>query len=297
MARPRRSAVQKYHDRVAGRYDESYDDEFWQWHDGLTWDYLKPFLPRDMSAPVLDLGCGTGKWGAKLVKSGYRVTFVDISAPMLDQARRKIAEMGTEARAEFVHADLCNLSALPRTAFSLAVAFGDPIGCSTSPPQAMKEIHKLLDDRGVLVATFDNRLAALEFYLDKGDPSVLKRFLRDGRTHWLTKGHDERFPIHTYGPRELCHLVESTGFALIEMVGKTVLPMRGHRELLADAAARREWAAIEKSLAREAAALARASHLQIACRVARKGGVEATPHQSTAPPSPSLGIMDDRSPP
>jgi hypothetical protein len=177
--------------------------------------------------------------------------------------------MGAEGRASFIHADLCDLSALPAGEFSLAVAFGDPIGCSSSPPLAMKEIRKRLRDDGVLVATFDNRLSAIDFYMDKGDPDTLKRFLRDGKTHWLTKGHDERFPIHTYGPKELCHLIESTGFELVEMVGKTVLPMRAHRELLAETASRREWAAIEKTLARDPAALARASHLQVACCVTR----------------------------
>ena len=60
MARNRRNANQKYHDRVAP-VARDYDDAYWQWHDTLTWEHLKRFLPTDLSVPVIDLGCGSGK--------------------------------------------------------------------------------------------------------------------------------------------------------------------------------------------------------------------------------------------
>lgn len=266
MSRSRRPAVQKYHDRVAGRYDASYEDEFWQWHDALTWDYIKPYLPRDQSSIILDLGCGTGKWAAKLIKSGFRVVCVDISAKMLDQARLKIDQMGQMHRASFLHADLCDLSQLPEGGAALAVALGDPIGCTESPPKAMKQIRRALADSGILVATFDNTYSAIEFYLERGQPAELSDFLRTGRTHWLTKDAGERFDISTFTPEELRRLVETTGFEMLSLVGKTILPMRHHRELLADPEQRRAWMKIEKSLSAEPDALPRASHLQVACR-------------------------------
>ncbi len=266
MARRRKQAVQRYHDRVASRYDHSYDDAFWQWHDALTWDYLKPHLPRDLSAEVVDLGCGTGKWAAKLIQSGYRVTCVDISAKMLDEARRKIESGAGAGRASFVHADLLDLSKLPEGHFALAVAMGDPIGCTESPVKAMKQIRRILRPDGVLSATFDNKLAAIEFFLEQGDGEGLARFLRNGRTHWLTDSPDEQFEIATFSPGEVVRLVESAGFELIEMVGKTVLPMRHYRHLLETPEARRRWAKIEKELCRNRDAIARATHLQVACR-------------------------------
>ncbi len=258
--------MQKYHDRVAGRYDHSYDDAFWQWHDLLTWDYLKPFLPRNANARVLDLGCGTGKWGAKLAKSGYDVTFLDISPKMLNQARRKMEEHGGTAAASFVQADLCDMSELPAATFDLAVAFGDPIGCASSPAKAMKQIRRLLTGGAPLVATFDNRFAAIDFYLEAGDPAALERFLRNGKTHWLTRDVDEQFDIMTFAPTDIEKLAGETGFAVLDMVGKTVLPMRKHRGLLDSSQARRTWAKIERKHCRDAAALGRASHLQVAFR-------------------------------
>lgn len=270
MSRTRRSAVQRYHDRVAPRYDDSYDDDFWKWHDELTWAYLKPFLPADLRGAVLDLGCGTGKWGAKLAKTGYAVTSVDISNRMLDRARMNVESEAGTVKSEFVQADLCDLSALPKQHFAMAVAMGDPIGCVRSPAAAMKQIRRVLTDEGVLVATFDNRLAALEFYLQDGDARAMGRFLRDGRTHWFTNDPEEQFPIVTFTPDGVRDLVESSGFEVLEMVGKTVLPMRHHRHLLSASRDRRTWAAIERKLSRNPHAMGRASHIQVACRVQPK---------------------------
>jgi len=267
MRRSRRSAVQKYHDRVAPSYDDSYIDAFWQWHDALTWDYLKSFLPRDLSAHVIDLGCGTGTWGAKLANSGFRVTSVDVSGRMIDRARKKIErEAGADSN-EFIRADLSDLSVLPAGRFALAVAMGEPIGCTPSPGQTLRQIRRILTGDGILVATFDNRLAAIDFYLGQGDPRALAHFLRDGKTHWLTKDEQERFPIVTYAPGQLRALVEAAGFAVLDLVGKTVLPMRHHRQLLATGGERRNWARVEKTLCRDPAAMGRAAHLQVACRV------------------------------
>ncbi len=267
MPRTRPSSVQRYHDRVAPRYDHSYEDAFWQWHDALTWDYLKPYLPRDLSAEVVDLGCGTGTWAARLLKSGYTVTCVDISRRMLDQARGKIERQACSDRARFIQADLADLSTLPQRHYSLALALGDPVGFTDSPRRALVQIRRILKSDGVLVATLDNRLAGIDYFLDRSDPRALARFLRDGRTRWLTDRPEDRFPIVTFGPSDAARLVTSAGFHLLEMVGKTVLPMRKHRELLETSEARRRWARIEKRLCRDPHAMGRATHLQMACRV------------------------------
>lgn len=280
MKRASRSSVRKYHDRVAGRYDDSYDDAYWQWHDTLTWDHLKAFLPTDLSQDVVDLGCGTGKWGAKLLASGFRVTFVDISPQMLDAARLKPASPTQTARATFIQADLIDLSALPHGRFALATAFGEPIGCTESPAQAMRQIADILRPGGVLVATFDNRFACLEHYLENADVDALERFVVQGRTHWLTADPSERFEIWTHGPEDVRRLVEGAGLELVDLVGKTVLPMRRYRSLLDDPRTARRLIALEKKLWRDPAALGRAAHLQA---VARKPVVEPTNAGTPAP--------------
>ncbi|MDM8007673.1 MAG: class I SAM-dependent methyltransferase [Phycisphaerae bacterium] len=266
MARRRRSGNQRYHDRVAGRYESIYDDAYWQWHDTLTWEHLKRLIPADLSSPVADLGCGSGKWGRRLLKSGYRVTFVDLSAKMLDEARRQVEEMGVADKAEFIQADLADLSALPEGHFGLAMAMGEPIGLTESPQHAMRQITRCLASGGVLVATLDNRVPCVDYYLEKGDREGLERFVRSGRTHWLTRDPSEQFEIHTFEPKGVERLVAEAGLTMLDMIGKTVLPMRHHRELIEDATERRRWVKIEQRLAGDPANFGRCAHLQFAAR-------------------------------
>jgi len=266
MPRHRRNANQRYHDRVAGRYEAIYDDAYWQWHDAVTWDHLKRFLPPDLRSPVVDLGCGSGKWGRRLLKSGYPVTFVDLSAKMVDEARRQVEESGDASRAAFLQADVVDLTALPGDQFGLTVAMGEPIGLCSDPGRAVREVARILAPGGMLVATVDNRVACIDFYLQQGDAAELERFLRTGRTHWLTRDAAERFEIHTFEPEGLRRLLGSAGLEVVDLIGKTVLPMRQYRGRLEDAAVRRRWAEIEKGLHRDSANLGRCAHLQVAAR-------------------------------
>src|SRR5436305_8014950 len=130
--RPPRDASRRYHDRVARQYDAIYDDPYWEFHDELTWRAIKPHLPRESHAPCADLGCGTGKWGLKLLKSGFAVTFVDHAAAMIEHTREKLKAIGPKAkRATLIVADIVQMPQVPSDAFQLVLAMGDPLSiCS-----------------------------------------------------------------------------------------------------------------------------------------------------------------------
>ena len=64
--KPRRfsnDASRRYHDRVARQYDSIYDDTYWEFHDRLTWQAIKPHLPGDAAASVAIWGAGRGSGG------------------------------------------------------------------------------------------------------------------------------------------------------------------------------------------------------------------------------------------
>jgi SAM-dependent methyltransferase len=258
--------VQKYHDRVAGRYDSIYDDAYWRWHDMVTWEHIKRFLPRDLGLPVADLGCGTGKWGLKLLKSGFRVTFVDISIKMLEQARRKVEETGGSTKADFLQVDLSDPSPLPADHFALMLGMGDPLSCVPSLAASLVGIAKSLAPGGVLVATLDHMPAAIDFFMQNGDVEGLAQFVRSGKTHWLTNDEGERFQTIQYTVEDVQTAVRKAGLELIDLIGKTVLPMREHRHLLEDPETARRLVKIEAELHRSTSMLGRCSHVQFAAK-------------------------------
>src|SRR5437763_12526859 len=187
-------ASRRYHDRVARQYDAIYDDPYWHFHDELTWRAIKPHLPREAIAHCCDLGCGTGKWGLKLLKSGFATTFVDHAAAMIEQARRKAEEMGPgkAKRATLVVADIIDLAPLPLETFSLTLAMGDPLSICTDPLRAAREMHRVTRPGGMVIASADNKLAAIDHFIERGNLDALEEFIHTSRTQWLTADERER---------------------------------------------------------------------------------------------------------
>jgi ubiquinone/menaquinone biosynthesis C-methylase UbiE len=255
-----------YHDRVARRYDEIYKGPRWERFFEISWSGIKPYIPSDLRAPIVDLGCGTGRYGIRLAKSGYTVTLSDLSRGMLEICRQKAAALGIEERVDFVKADVMDLSALPRNHYALAIAQGDPLSFTENAARALKEIWKILRPGGVLSASLDQTLAAIDHYAEKSDLDGLERLLKTGEMEWLANDEKERFPVHTFTAERLRALFENAGFEVLDLFGKTVLPFKKMEALFEDDAAAERIMALEKKYCRVLSAMGRASHLQIAVR-------------------------------
>ena len=257
----------RYHDRVARQYDSIYEDPYWEFHDELTWRQIKPHLPRDAGSACADLGCGTGKWGLKLLKSGFAVTFVDHSGSMIEQARHKVEAMGPRARrATLLAADIIDLPMIEKQSMSLTLAMGDPLSICTDAQAAVREMFRITRRGGVVIATVDNKLAALPHYIEKGSLDALEAFVQNSRTQWLTADERERFELTTFTPLSVRKLFESVGFEVAGIIGKPVVNVRQNKLLLEAPDAVERLLRIEAELSRDPAAAACAGHLQITAR-------------------------------
>jgi ubiquinone/menaquinone biosynthesis C-methylase UbiE len=256
----------RYHDRVARQYDAIYDDPYWHFHDELTWRSIKPHLPRDTAASCCDLGCGTGKWGLKLLKSGFATTFVDHSSKMIGQVREKLESNPRAKKATTVVADIIDMPMLAADQFSLIVAMGDPLSICTDPLRAAREMHRISKSGGIVIATADNKLAALDHFVERGNLDALEEFVHTGRTQWLTADEREQFELTTFTPTTLRKLFEKSGFDVLAVEGKTIVPVRDNKHLFTHDRAVERLLKLEEDLSKDPAAAARAGHLQIIAR-------------------------------
>ncbi|MBC7783205.1 MAG: class I SAM-dependent methyltransferase [Burkholderiales bacterium] len=262
-----RNPSERYHNRVARQYDNIYDDPYWEFHDELTWRSVKPHVPRDATARCADLGCGTGKWGLKLLKSGYATTFLDHSPVMIEQTRAKVEAMGPRAKkATLVVGDIIDMPQLESGAFGMVLAMGDPLSICSDPPAAAREFARITAPGGIIIATADNKLAAIDYYIDRGNLDALEEFIRSGKTNWLTQDTREQFELTTFTVQSLTRLFEQVGFEVVDVIGKSIIPIRQNRKLLEGDHAIERLLKLEQILAKDPAAAARAGHLQITAR-------------------------------
>lgn len=261
-----RDPSRKYHDRVARQYDAIYDDPYWHFHDELTWRAIKPHLPRELGSPCLDLGAGTGKWGLRLLKSGFPTTFVDHSGNMIEQIRTKLANNPRAKKATLVVADIVNLAELPADHFGLILAMGDPLSICSNAQSAANEMYRLCRPGGLVIATADNKLAALDHYVERGNLDALEEFVWTSRTRWLTANEAEQFDLTMFTPATLRRLFERAGFEVVSIAGKPIIPVRANKHLLSHENATERLLALEKELEKDPASCARAAHLQIVAK-------------------------------
>jgi len=95
------------HDWYATAFDGATADMAWTERTGKEVDRALKMLRPEEGARVLDLACGSGRHSLELVRRGFSVVGVDISAELVEIARRDAAEQGLEAG--FLEADLREL--------------------------------------------------------------------------------------------------------------------------------------------------------------------------------------------
>ncbi|MCC8190492.1 MAG: class I SAM-dependent methyltransferase [Planctomycetes bacterium] len=287
MARRQRPAVERYHDRVAGLYDTIYDgDAYWEVVFQLTWRNVLRHLPKNLASRCLDVGCGTGRWGLRLVKAGYPTDFLDISQKMLDQVAGKLSALNrpyalvdclreeagraagppAERGSTLWHASIDDCGALPTASYDFIIGQGDPLNCAQRPGRAFKHLASLLRPGGIMLLSVDNRLQGIYHYFKEGDVAGLEEFLRTGRTEWVTDDPAERYGLTMFTPGQLRAMCRERGLELLSLIGKTVLPLRRFRALLEDPAKRETLFRLEESLHAEEAMLANAAHLEFVAR-------------------------------
>lgn len=256
--------VEVFYDRVSKIYDISYNDRYWQLYQRVTWDNLKKHLPENVEAKILDIGGGTGFWSARIAKAGYQnVVLADISAGMLDMARKKCEKQNIANQIEIVKCDICKMDMFEDGAFEMVLSEGDPISSCGNPRKAVKEIARVLKPGGKALCSVDNKFGAIHYFLDREKLDELEDFLRTGWSNWLTKAQNEQFGVKFFAPDELRQIFEKAGLAVQSMVGKTVIPWRRYYKLLDKRKNLEQIARIELSLNRESSLIGSASHIEV----------------------------------
>src|SRR3954463_11569496 len=128
-------------------------------------------------------------------------------------------------------ADIVDMNQVAADQYSLVLAMGDPLSICSDPQRAANEFNRISKSGGVVIATADNKLAAIDHFIERGNLDALEEFVQTGRTQWLTNDERERFELTTFTPASLTRLFERAGFEILSITGKTIVPARKNKRL------------------------------------------------------------------
>jgi SAM-dependent methyltransferase len=168
-------------------------------------------LPDVRGKDVVELGCGTGYFGAWLKRAGARrVVGVDITPAQLETARRMNDEFGLGI--EFLEEN-AERTSLPDESFDLVVSeFGASIWCD--PALWIAEAARLLRPAGELVFI---RGSTLQILCMPDEGQVQERLVRPQRgLYRLDWGDDDPGTEFHPGTAEMFRILRENGFELVD---------------------------------------------------------------------------------
>jgi len=201
----------------------------------LLWETIERHLPDDQSAPILDLGGGTGVWALRLARGGYRVVLVDISPGLLACAREKIEAAGLSELITITQADICDLGELDQASFPLVLALGDPLSYCSDAEEALRQIRRVAAERGYLIADVENRYRAALSARRASNWEDAKRILLEGIAHWPDP--ENPAPIREFTPAEIDELLGKTGWSVISLRPSSLVASSVSDKILRDVCA------------------------------------------------------------
>jgi SAM-dependent methyltransferase len=207
-----RSSAPLY-DALAADYDAHFAAPHRRAYDELAWEVCAAVVGA-ATMDVVDVGCGIGRWAARLVAAGHRVTGIEPAPAMAAAARRRLAGSDVtlvESRVED--------AALPAGSADVVLAMGS-LQYATDPGAAIARCAGWVRPGGAVCVLLDSRQALVLELLAAGRTDEALERLATRRGVWQVGLHAA--DLHLLDAAELTAAVRAADLTVERLAGLLV---------------------------------------------------------------------------
>src|ERR1700722_839018 len=200
---------QALYSALAPSYLEHFEIPHRHAYDTLAWERVRPLLPE--RGPIVDAGCGVGRWVGRLTALGYDVIGVEQAPGMIAELRRADYGPGfTLVEESMETADLTEASA------GLVLALGS-LQYTSDPTATVRRFATWLRPGGTGVALVDSLGALVIELLQQGRTEEAMERLRTRVGCWSMAGHEA--DMHLMDRDRLRQVFLDAGLRQVEVSG------------------------------------------------------------------------------
>ena len=206
--------VQEFFNYDAGKYSKDRYPEKPQSCDQYSYLTRKQYVLSvldsriEVSANVLDIGCGPGIYTRDLLERGWNTYGIDISPKMIEKAQDTVKDWSGDNHVEFTTGLVTDLP-YPASKFDAIICIG-VVSYIDDLHKALKEVNRVLKPGGYVIFQISNKLSPFEI------GTTIRNKLRPLVNMVKTKDKDdelvEKFRLRAYRVKYFVKACEVAGF-------------------------------------------------------------------------------------
>lgn len=196
---------------LAANYDEHFDVPHRRAYDKLAWELTCGFLPGPPCA-VIDVGCGVGRWAARLIDQGHSVVGIEPAAQMVAAARERLPTMTLVPTS-------AESAELPSRSADLVIAMGS-FQYASDPGRVLENIMNWLRPGGHVCVLVDSQVALAVELTAAGMLQEAMERLKSGRGRWAVG--DVSAELMLYDSTRLACALKAAGLEVVAVHGLLV---------------------------------------------------------------------------
>jgi SAM-dependent methyltransferase len=212
---------QALYSALAPSYRDHFEVAHRRAYDLLAWERVRCMLPE--RGPVIDAGCGVGRWVSRLLGLGYEVIGIEQAPGMIDQARRA----GYGPGFTLIEGSM-DTAELPEASAGMVLALGS-LQYTADPAATLRRLAGWVRPGGTVVVLVDSLVALVIELLRDGRATEAVNRLRTQVGCWTVGGHAAE--MHLLDADRLRRAFEGAGLGDVEVVGllSTAAPLGRER--------------------------------------------------------------------